>query len=181
MLKRITIGVLVTMMILAVGCGKSSESVKSDDASAPEHVHVDFKVTADDAELSALLNDLGSPVLVTCYSVNLYLYISVPAGKTATQAIDTLKASPLVEYVKPSCRTDEIVVGFNVSCDRESASSLLETLGSCITWDPEWGYSAVLTVTQGETVDDMVDILNSSLLVQFAEPCYFSADCDPAF
>ena len=87
----------------------------------------------------------------------------------------------MVEYAKRSCRPDEIIVGFSMTCDREEASALLGSLGSRITWDPVWGYSAVLGVTEGETVDDMVDILNSSPLVQFAEPCYSSADCEPAF
>ena len=52
MLKRITVGILVIMMILAVGCANNAKSVEKEDGVLPDGVHVDFKVVADDEGLS---------------------------------------------------------------------------------------------------------------------------------
>lgn len=180
MLKRITIGVLAIMMILAVGCGKTSDSLKEENRAVPDGVAVDFKVAVDDEGVPELLESVGNPILETAHSIS-RLYVSVPEGETAADMVETMNMSPLVEYAKPSCRPDEVVVGFNAwASDRERAVAFLESLGSCIIWDPEWGSSVVLSAPEGKQVADMVDILNSSPLVQFAEPCFSSADCDPA-
>jgi Fervidolysin N-terminal prodomain len=175
MLKRITIGVLVIMMIMAMGCGKSEDSLKGQDGIAQDRVFVTFTVPYRDLQVSDLLESLGSHVIESVYYSD-RVQVSVPDGKTAAEMIEALTESDLVELAQPYYIFDpsQVVVTFNVPYDDERVTELLQNSESRITRTYEYSDCVLVSVPRGKTVADMVDILSSSSLVDYAEPNYYA-------
>jgi hypothetical protein len=186
MLKRITVGILVIMMILAVGCGKTNESVKEEDGIAPDQVpvadgvaqdrvFVEFTVSPRDRQVSDLLDSLGSHVIETVYYSD-RVQVTVPEGKTATDMVETLNGNPLVECAEPYYLfdPDQVVVQFKVAVSDSRVSALLESLGSRIPRTYEYSDFVLVSVPEARMVADIVESLNSSPLVEYAEPNYYA-------
>lgn len=175
MLKRITIGVLAIMMILAVGCGKTSDSLKEEDGVDPDAVFVRFNLEADYSQVSDLLDSLGSHVIETVYYSD-RVQVTVPEGKTAAEMIEALEESELVEDAEPYYlyAPYEVTVKFNVAHDDERVTALLESLGSQIKRTYEYSDFVLVSVPQDKTVADMVEALSGSPLVEYAEPNYYA-------
>jgi len=171
MLKIITVGILVIMMILAVGCGKTNESVKERDGVAPYRVFVEFTVPSSDSQVSDLLESLGSRIVEIVFNSNLVI-VSLPNGMAVADMVETLNRNPLVEYAKPAYALDEIVVKFNVPYEDERVSTLLASLGSRVIYASEYADNVLVSVPEDKTVVDMVETLSRSRLVEYAEPDY---------
>jgi sulfur carrier protein ThiS len=185
MLKRITIGVLLITLILAVGCGNDAESVKNEDREAQgpsvtedgiaqDRVFVEFTVPYRDIQVSDLLESLGSHVMETVYYGS-RVQVTVPEGKTAADMVDILNGNPLVECVEPYYffDPDQVVVKFNVAYDDETVSDLLASLGTHISRIYEYSDFVLVSVPEDRTVAEIVDALSSSPLVEYAEPDYY--------
>ena len=174
MLKRITVGILMMTLILAVGCGRSAESLKETDGIAEDRVSVEFKVPVGDERVSALLQSLGSHIVETLFYGNRVL-ISVPEDDTVPGVLETLKQSKLVECAEPYYLfdPDEVTVKFNVSHDDERVTALLESLGSQIARTYEYSDFVLVSVPEDKTVADMIDVLSNNPLVDYAEPNYY--------
>jgi Fervidolysin N-terminal prodomain len=175
MLRTIAIGALVIMVILAVACGKAGDSLKEQDGIAQDRVSVQFRVPVCDEQVSALLERLGSRIMEGVYYQDSTRLVSVPEGKTAAEMIETLEKSELVEDAQPYYlyAQDEVTVKFNVSHDDERVTELLESLGSQVKRTYEYSDFVLVSVPKDKTVADMVDILSSNPLVEYAEPNYY--------
>jgi Tfp pilus assembly protein PilO len=101
MLRRITVSILVMMLILAVGCGKTRDSANERTEFAPDEVIVQFKVAVDDSRVSDLLTSLGSRISQT-YEYSDFVLVSVPEDKTVADMVESLSRSSLVKYAEPN-------------------------------------------------------------------------------
>jgi hypothetical protein len=175
MLKRITIGVLAIMMILAVGCGNTSDSLKEEDGVAQDRVAVRFNSSAEDGQVSDLLESLGSHLIGEHWNQCPPPLVSVPEEKSPADMVEALSKSPLVERAELYYLfdPDEAVVKFKVAVSDSRVSDLLESLGSHITQSYEGSDFVLVSVPEDRTVAEIVDALSSSPLVEYAEPDYY--------
>jgi hypothetical protein len=174
MARRILVSILAVVMIFAVGCGKTSDSPKEEDGVAQDRVFVEFTVPYRDIQVSDLLESLGSHVIETVYYSD-RVQVTVPEGKTAPDMVDILNGNPLVECAEPYYLfdPDQVVVKFNVAYDDETVSDLLASLGSHVSWTYEYSDFVLVSVPEDDTVAEMVDVLSSNPLVDYAEPNYY--------
>jgi hypothetical protein len=112
MLRIIAVGILAMMLILAVGCRKTSESIKEEDADArgpvltedgvaQDRVFVEFTAPSGDSRVLDLLDSLGSHIIETVYYGN-RVQVSVPEDRAVADIVQSLNSSPLVEYAEPN-------------------------------------------------------------------------------
>lgn len=186
MLRIIAVGILAMMLILAVGCRKTSESIKEEDADArgpvltedgvaQDRVFVEFTAPSGDSRVLDLLDSLGSHIIETVYYGN-RVQVSVPEGKTAVDMVETLNRNPLVKCAElyHLFDPDQVVVKFKVGASDSQVSALLESLGSHITRSYEYSDFVLVSVPEDRAVADIVQSLNSSPLVEYAEPNYYA-------
>ena len=170
-MRRVAIGVLVIIMILAAGCGKAGNSLKEGDPVPRGRVSVEFTVPSSDSQISDLLESLGSRIVVRVANSNIVI-VSLPDGMAPPDMVQALNSDPLVKYAGPVYALDEIGVKFKVAHDDERVSDLLESLGSRITQSYEGSDFVLVSVPEDKTIVDVVETLRSSPLVEYAEPDY---------
>jgi hypothetical protein len=178
MLKRMTVGILMILMMLAVGCGESGESLKETDGIALDRVFVAFTVPSGDSQVSELLDSLGSHIVETGF-YNDRVQVSLPEHKTSAEMVEILKGNTLVRSAELYYLfdPDQVAVKFKVPHSDGRISDLLESLGSHIARTYEYSDFVLVAIPEDRTVAEMVECLSRNPLVEYAEPnyCFYTA------